>query len=242
MGWGAAIGGIAAGLGAASGQSAANSRNWQIAKKQMQFQERMSNTAVQRRMEDMRLAGINPLLAGKWEASSPAGASATMQNTLGQGLTSAMHAASLATQIKKARAEVANIQAGTEKTKATTDIMGPASTLMKEVTTGIQRLLGENTGASLVDQATNFITQGLTPGGTYKAAGQAAQQKQAETPTAYTQSRLDAGEARIRNELRQAESQLKLYKNQDSTYTKRKIEKKIRDLKLTLNMYRKPGQ
>ena len=53
MGWGAAVAGIAGGLAGAFGQSSANRQNWKIAKKQMEFQERMSNTAVQRRMADL---------------------------------------------------------------------------------------------------------------------------------------------------------------------------------------------
>ncbi len=159
MGWGAAISGIAAGLGAASGQSAANSRNWQIAKKQMEFQERMSNTAVQRRMEDMRLAGINPLLAGKWEASSPAGAQATMQNALGQGISSAMQAMQLRTAIKKANADVANTEANTAYTKDKHNIIKPGGALGKILSGGIAGLVGHDPDAQgLVENLKSFLT------------------------------------------------------------------------------------
>lgn len=58
-----------------SSEEAGINRDWQAEQAAMNrdFQERLSSTAVQRRMEDMREAGINPILAGKYDASTPAG-------------------------------------------------------------------------------------------------------------------------------------------------------------------------
>jgi len=98
------------------------------ANKQMRFQERMSSTAHQREVEDLRKAGLNPLLSLKsGGASSPPGAKADVDIGADKAVNSALQARSIESNIElqKAQANQANSAAAYSQaqTKQVTEML-----------------------------------------------------------------------------------------------------------------------
>lgn len=87
MGWFAPLMGLAGSIGGGLmsmfGANKQNKQAQKLARMQMDFQERMSNTAYQRSVQDMKAAGLNPVMAAfKGGASTPAGATAPVVNEM----------------------------------------------------------------------------------------------------------------------------------------------------------------
>lgn len=102
------------------GQGDANDTNRQISRDQMAFQERMSNSEYQRSANDLRMAGMNPMLSlmKGGGASTPPGASTHVESTTKDAANSANSLIPILFNMMLQREQTAKTAAEADKTKA----------------------------------------------------------------------------------------------------------------------------
>lgn len=159
-----------------------HSENRYLVNQQLGFQENLSNTAYQRAVQDMRLAGINPILAAnQGGASTPSGSTGSaasgagqqghavttqVQNAVAPAISSAIAAKQLSNQTQLATAEI-RIKKAEAKIKE--------EEARKFTTTGTGHLADvSDTAGKGIDALSEAITKGLVKSGVVPYGGHSA--------------------------------------------------------------------
>jgi len=201
--WGEIIGGALSFLG----QQSANEENARSSAAQMEFQERMSNTAHQREVVDLRAAGLNPILSAKLGgASSPSGSQYKAENAAGKGVEAFNSARAISSTIDLNEASAEKARADAALSNVT------AAKVAQDRETGVQDAALKNAQHNLAQAQSGLVGQQNTnegiKGDILKLERELAEWELKKAPhlLASVQSQMDslaaqAQEARNKNEI-----------------------------------------